>query len=80
MSVIVTQDYKLGTTMIVPFMYDHKFCVMRDHREILDVKVVFTKLESNVITVQNILDLLQMCGQRCFILPSVVLYYWSTFL
>jgi len=28
--------------------------------------------------VQNILDLLQMCGQRCFILPSVVPWYWST--
>jgi len=25
------------------------------------------------MTVQNILDLLQMCGQWCFILPCVVL-------
>lgn len=42
-SVIVTQAYELGTTVIVPFMYDHKFCVMRDHREILNIKIVVHK-------------------------------------
>jgi len=38
--VIVTQAYELGTTMIVPFMYDHKFCVIRDHQDILNIEIV----------------------------------------
>jgi 16S rRNA U1498 N3-methylase RsmE len=42
-SVIITQAYELGTTIIVPFIYDHKFCVMRDHQEILKVKIVVHK-------------------------------------
>jgi len=41
--VIVTQAYELATTMIVPFMYDHKFSVMRDRREILNIKIVVHK-------------------------------------